>query len=34
MYNHILLSETCEALGMSQKDLANTTGISESTISR
>lgn len=34
MYNHTLLSETCEALGMSQKDLANATGISESTISR
>lgn len=34
MYIHTLLSETCEALGMSQKDLANATGISESTISR
>ena len=34
MYNHTLLSETCEARGLTNKTVANMMGVSEATMSR
>ena len=34
MYDYLLISETCEALGLSHRDVSKATNISEATISR